>query len=81
MALEFREADKSSTEIVVYSHKLHIATLRKQTKGALWGWSFAFTAGPAGFKPHGHADTFDEAKTAIEQNWRAWLRAAGLNDH
>ena len=33
---------------------------------------------PTGFEHHGHADTFEEAKTAVERNWQGWLAAAGL---
>ena len=33
-------------------------------------------AGPAGFEYHGHADTLEDAKAAVERNWQAWLRAA-----
>ena len=42
-----------------------------------WRLDFALgNAVPPGFEHHGHVDTCDEAKAAVERNWAFWLAAS-----
>ena len=35
------------------------------------------TVGSEEFQPHGHADTFEEAKASVERNWAIVARGGG----
>jgi hypothetical protein len=84
MALSFRDKGTSGTQIDVRSGDLSVAHIGKEMfselvgGGARWRWNFSIGNGPLGFERHGHADTFEEARAAVERNWEAWLKAAGL---
>jgi hypothetical protein len=86
MALVFRDKGTSGTQIEVLSGDLCIAHIGRQVLSVVashavqWRWSFAIMVGPPGFVPHGQADTFEAAKASVEQNWQAWLAAAGLSE-
>jgi hypothetical protein len=82
--LEFRDRGTSATQIAVMCGAVVIAGLYKGTlsvtagQAVVWHWTFKTTDGPPGFRQHGTALSFDEAKTAVEEQWAAWLAAAGL---
>ena len=82
--LKFRDKGISATQIAVMSGEVVIASLYKATlsvtagQAIVWNWSFKMTDGPPGFRQHGTALSFDEAKTAVEEQWAQWLVAAGL---
>jgi len=67
-----------SGEVVIatlWKHKLSVSA----GKGEDWRWTFALTAGPAGFHHQGSAKSQQEAKVFLERSWQNWLRAAGLS--
>lgn len=81
MPLTYRDRGTSGTQLSVLCHEVPVASIRKEVFGQAerWRWSFSLgNAAPANFKHGGHADTCEEAKAAVEQNWQAWLTAAGL---
>jgi hypothetical protein len=86
MPLIYRDRGSSGTQLDIVVGRLVIGTLWKAvlsatTGGAVtWRWTFHTTAGPSGFEHHGRADTFEDAKAAVERNWQAWLDAAGLTE-
>jgi hypothetical protein len=86
MTLTYRDKGTSGTQIAVLSGNLLIASIGKRVLTPLagqevrWQWTFSIHAAPSGFEHSGHADTFEEAKAAVERNWEAWLKAAGLRD-
>jgi hypothetical protein len=86
MTLTFRDKGTSGTQIDVRSGELGVAHIGKEmfsqlvAGGARWRWNFSIGNGPPGFEHHGHADTFEAAKAAVDRNWQAWLKAADLRD-
>jgi len=86
MPLVYRDRGSSGTQTEVLSGNLRVAQIGKRLLTPLtgqevsWQWTFSIQVAPSGFEHSGHADTFDDAKAAVEQNWRAWLDAAGLTE-
>jgi|SoiMethySBSTD1v2_1073268.scaffolds.fasta_scaffold559297_2 hypothetical protein len=86
MPLTYRDPGSAGTQIMVYIGRVRIAHIRKQVlsplgKSVRWQWEFSFgNAVPAELQHRGHADTFEEAKAAVERNWRSWMQAAGLEE-
>ena len=84
--LVYRDKGTSGTQISVRSGDLVIAHIGKRVLTPLagqevhWQWTFSLHAAPSGFEHSGHADTFEDAKAAVERNWQAWLKAAGLRE-
>jgi hypothetical protein len=84
--LTYRDKGTSGTQIDVRSGNLSVAHIGKEmfsqlvAGGARWRWNFSIGNGPPGFERHGHADTFEEAKAAVERNWQEGRTAAGLRD-
>jgi hypothetical protein len=85
MPLTFRDRGTSGTQLDICSHKAIVGFLWKAvlsvsaSRQAQWHWTWH--AGPAsGPEQHGTAETIDEAKAQIEDQWRAWLAAAGLRE-
>jgi hypothetical protein len=84
MPLTFRDRGTSGTQLDVMSGNVRIATLWKNKLSLIagggqdWRWSFTMSAGPPGFQIHDRAATKGEAQSVIEEQWIAWLDAAGL---
>ena len=81
VALIYLDKDASGAHLAFFSNQLcighitkHPSRLRSHEK---WAWNFSLTPGPPGFEHNGRADTLEDAKAAVERNWRAWLTAAG----
>jgi hypothetical protein len=80
MPLTFRDR---GTQLDIISGDTILGSLRKIVLSGVsrgterWAWSWQ--AGPAsGPDMHGTAGTIDEAKAILQDQWRAWLEAAGL---
>ena len=85
MPLTYRDSGTSGTQLDIVSHKAVIGFLWKAVLSAMTGrdarWHWTWHAGPTkGPEQHGTAETIDEAKGQIEQQWRTWLGAAGLRE-
>jgi hypothetical protein len=87
MPLTYRDKGTSGTQLAIYSHKLCIGHIGKQSSTLMggqhssWRWTFAFHgAAPKGFPGHGTAATLEKAKAIVEQSWQEWLTAAGLSE-
>ena len=84
MSLTYRDKGTSGTLVEVVSNELSIGHLNKHPSGTKshekWDWNFSITPGPPGFEYNGRAETLEDAKAAVERNWRGWLKAAGLPD-
>lgn len=88
MALMYHDkgASKSGTQFDVLSGQLRIGYVGKEMLSAVtshagqWRWTLYVGAAPPGLERHGHADSCEGAKLAIENSWRAWLEATGLTD-
>ena len=86
MPLIYRDKGTSGTQLDVLCGNLRIAHIGKRVLTPLtgqdvrWQWTFSVHAAPSGFQHSGHADTFEDAKAAVERNWQAWLTAAGLTE-
>ena len=82
MTLSYRDRDTSDTHFDVLCGSLRIGMIYRGTARALhWRWTFFVSQmAPPGFEHDGNADTVEDAKAAVERNWRAWLKAAGLSD-
>jgi hypothetical protein len=86
MPLTYRDRGSSGTQIEVLCGDIVIAIVYKGTLSATtggdpyWNWTFYFTARPPGFEMHGTAASREIACLAVERNWEAWLKAAGLRD-
>lgn len=85
MTLTYRERGESGTQLDIASGGALLGRLWKVgligmgDRNARWNWTWH--AGPAsGPQAHGSADTVDEAKARLEDQWRAWLQAAGLQE-
>jgi hypothetical protein len=48
--------------------------------GGYWRWDFAFEKGPSDVTAHGHCESLEDAKAAVERIWQMWLTAAGLDE-
>lgn len=82
MPLSYRDRGTSGTQLDVISGKAVVCFLWNAMFSSLAGggahWSWIRHAGPAsGPQHHGTADTVEQAKAKIEEQWRAWLNAAG----
>jgi len=85
MPLTYRDHGTSGTHLDIISGRSVVGLLWKGilsvTAGQEPRWSWTWYAGPGiGPQAHGTADSADEAKAVIEEQWRAWLEAAGLNE-
>jgi len=86
MPLTYRDRGSSGTQLDVVCGNLIIATLYKShlsvvaSQAVQWRWTFRVTAGPPGFEHNGTANTFEQAKSAVERNWQAWLAEAKLRE-
>jgi hypothetical protein len=86
MTLTYRDKGTSGTQIDVRSGDLSVCHIGKEMfselvgGGARWRWNFKMHIGPPGFVPLGYADSYEEAKAAVERNWQLWLTAACLRD-
>jgi hypothetical protein len=84
MTLNYRDRATSGTQLDVLCGDIVIANVYKATLtstadgDAYWHWTFYFTAQPPGFELHGTAASREIACLAVERNWEAWLKAAGL---
>ena len=86
MALTFRDKGSSGTQIDVRTDSMSIGHIGKEMfsnlggGGLRWRWYLKVDPNtvPPGCTRDAYAETFDEAKAAVERNWRIWLRAAGL---
>jgi hypothetical protein len=82
--LEFRDRGTSGTQLDVLCGDVVIAFLYKAVLSVVasqtprWHWTFHITAKAPGFDIHGTAASCEEAKQAVEEHWRLWLAAAGL---
>ena len=85
-ALTYVDKGSSGTQIDVRTGTLSIGHIGKEMFSNLlggsprWRWYLKLDHNtvPPGFVRDGYAESFDEAKAAIERNWRIWLDAAGL---
>jgi len=82
MPLTYRDRGTSGTQLTIVSGKADVGSLWKVVlavtagEGSRWHWTWH--SGPGdGRGQHGTADSIDEAKAALEAEWRA-LDAAGL---
>jgi hypothetical protein len=79
-------AARSGTQFDAMSHGLRIGYVGKEVLSSvagreqLWRWTLYVSAAPEGLERHGHSSSLDEARSALERNWQAWLRAAGLRE-
>ena len=83
MPLTYRDARSSGTQFEVMSGALIVCTLWKGDSAVTEGpdqWRWVFHLGPGGAHMHGVAQTADDAKRLLEQQWRAWLQMIGLSD-
>ena len=86
MALVYCDKGTSGPQIEVISHRLVIGHIGKDVLSALtshaiqWRWFISIGSTPSGFQHSGFADTLDDAKAAVEWNWKVWLAAAGLTE-
>ena len=88
MALTYIDKGSSGTQIDVRTGTLSIGHIGKEMfsnllgGGPRWRWYLKLdhNAVPPGCVRDAYAETFDEAKEAVERNWRIWLRAAGLTE-
>ena len=81
VALTYLDKDASGERLAVFTNELCIGHISKHASGPRshekWAWNFSLAPGPSGFEHNGRADTLEDAKAAVERNWRAWLAAAG----
>ena len=77
----------SGTQVDVRSGALSVAHIGKEMfsnliGGARWRWYLKIDDNtvPPGCERRGDAESLDEAKAAVERNWRIWIDAAGLTD-
>ena len=85
MPLTYRDRGTSGTQLDVISGQAVVGFLWKATlsvsSGGTARWSWTWHAGPAsGPQQHGTAETIEAAKAKLEEQWRAWLQAAGLEE-
>ena len=86
MALTFRDNGTSGRQIEVRSQDVPVGHIGKEMfgqlagSGARWRWHLKMPSGAWGFASDGEANTVDEAKGQVEDNWQAWLSAAGLSE-
>ncbi len=83
MPLTYRDRGSSGTQVNIVSGTAVLGSLWKAVLSVTVGqearWNWTWHAGPAsGPQSHGTADTVEEAKAQLEEQWRAWLEAAGL---
>ncbi len=86
MPLTYRDKGTSATRLAICSGGATVGTLWKEVLSIAAGgeagrWTWTWHAGP-GASPdkHGTAATREAAQEAIEQQWKAWLDAAGLTE-
>jgi hypothetical protein len=85
MPLKYVDRGTSGTQLDIVSGKRTLGRLWKAvtsvTSGGHVHWTWTWQAGPgAGPQQHGTASTVDEAKARVEEQWRAWLEDAGLQE-
>jgi hypothetical protein len=85
MPLKYVDRGSSGTQLDIVSNTKTIGRLWKAVMSAGSGggvhWVWTWHAGPAsGPQAHGTAD-IEEAKAKLEEQWRAWLQAAGLSEN
>jgi hypothetical protein len=83
--LTYRDRGTSGTQLDVISGQAVVGFLWKSvasvTSGGAAHWSWTWHAGPAkGPQQHGTADSKEAAMAQIEEQWGAWLHAAGLEE-
>jgi hypothetical protein len=83
MPLIYRDRHSSGTQFDIVSGEVVIGNLWKAilsvTAGQAVYWHWTFHSGPTD-KPHGAADSLDDAKAMIEELWAEWLKVAGLTE-
>ena len=82
MPLKYVDRGSSGTQLDIVSNTKTLGRLWKAVMSPSAGggvqWVWTWHAGPAkGPQLHGTADTIDAAKAKIEEQWFAWLEAAG----
>jgi hypothetical protein len=85
MTLIYRDRRTSGTQLDVISGQAVVGFLWKAvlsvSSGGTARWSWTWHAGPAsGPQQRGTADSKEAAMAQIEEQWRAWLEAAGLRE-
>ena len=85
MPLKYVDRGSSGTQLDIVSNAQTLGRLWKAVMSPSAGggvqWVWTWHAGPAKRpQQHGTADTIDAAKAKIEEEWRAWLEAAGLTE-
>ena len=85
MPLTYRDRGSSGTQLEIRCGAAVVGRLWKAvlsvTAGQEVRWNWTWHSGPSsGPQKHGTADTIDQAKAQLEQQWRAWLRAAELEE-
>ena len=85
MTLTYRDRGTSGTQLDVMSGGVAVCSLRKNVLSGLvrdvrWEWTWRLENGPPGWRKHDSAQTIEVAQSIIEQQWLAWLEAAGLTE-
>ena len=84
MTLIYRDRGTSGTQLDVISGGVVVCSLWKRLlpgispDASVWSWTWRIERGPDGWRMHGRAQTKESAQAELEQQWRAWLEAAGL---
>ena len=83
MPLKYVDRGSSGTQLDIVSNAKTLGRLWKAVMSVSSGggvqWVWTWHAGPAsGPQQHGTADSKEAAVAQIEEQWRAWLEAAGL---
>lgn len=86
MPLVYRDRGTSGTQFDIISGAAIVGNLWKAvtsvTSGGQVHWAWSWSAGPAsGPRQHGTANSKEVVMARIEEQWRAWLQAAGLSDY
>ena len=83
MPLTYRDRGTSGTQLDIISGKAVVGFLWKAALSRIGNrdahWAWAWHSGPASdSQQYDTADTIEAAKAKLEEQWRAWLDAAGL---
>jgi hypothetical protein len=87
MPLSYRDRGSSGTQLDVMSGEVVVCSLWKvmlegvSRDASAWFWTWRIEQVPPGWwQKHGRTETKEVAQAEIEQQWGAWLTAAGLTE-
>jgi hypothetical protein len=87
MPLTYSDRGTSGTQLDVISGGVVVCSLWKRLlpgispDASVWTWTWRIERGPDGWRMHGRGQTKESAQAELEQQWRAWLEAAGLSEN